>query len=214
MAQNITRLEYFFDTDPGYGNATNIAISSSPDIALNFTANLSGLSTGIHQLYVRAKDANAKWGLLNSRSVVVQNNVQGGPLHNIVRLEYFFDLDPGVGNAISIPITSGTDVTKNFTIPFTGIADGFHSIYMRAQDATGIWSLLSTRFVFVQPSTLFGSPANVSRIEYFIDTDPGFGGGTPVSYSASTDVSQNTVIDLTGTTPGFHTLYIRARNGP
>lgn len=49
--------------------------------------------------------------------------------------------------------------------------------------------------------------------EYFIDTDPGTGNGTPVSLSAATSVSINFDVELDGLEPGIHYLHIRVKNG-
>jgi gliding motility-associated-like protein len=212
MAQNITRLEYFFDNDPGYGNGTAVGIVASGDQTQNFTANLAGLSTGPHTLYIRTKDANAKWSLLNSKPIIIQNKVQGGST-NIVRLEYFFDTDPGFGVATSIPVTPSTDILKNQTINLTGLSDGFHNLYMRAKDAAGSWSLLAVKSVIVQPFAQVGPLANINRIEYFLDNDPGFGNGTPITFTTSASVTQNAIITLGSVSPGFHTMVIRAKNG-
>ncbi len=212
MAQTITRLEYFFDNDPGYGNGTTVGIVASGDQTKNFTADLSGLSTGPHTLYIRSKDANAKWSLLNSKPFIIQNKVQGSSI-NIVRLEYFFDTDPGFGFATSIPVTAATDILKNQTINLTSLTDGFHNLYMRAKDAVGTWSILGVRSVFVQPFAQVGPLGNISRIEYFLDNDPGFGNGMPITFTTSGSVSQNAIITLGSVSPGFHTIVIRARNG-
>ena len=51
-AQDITRLEYFIDTDPGYGSATNIPITPDPSVATSFSMVTSGISYGVHFLFV------------------------------------------------------------------------------------------------------------------------------------------------------------------
>src|ERR1700759_4041231 len=54
---------------------------------------------------------------------------------------------------------------------------------------------------------------SITRIEWFIDTDPGFGNGTPVTITPTTDFNGlQTNIPLTGVTPGTHTLYVRSQN--
>ncbi|QLH46029.1 MAG: hypothetical protein HWD58_10605 [Bacteroidota bacterium] len=66
QAQNITQLEYFFNTDPGFGNATQASITPAANIAnMNINADVTALPQGIHQLYIRSKDANGNWSVTN-----------------------------------------------------------------------------------------------------------------------------------------------------
>ena len=54
-AQQITRIEYFFDYDPGFGNG--ISASIIPDSSIQnhtITINYSLLSPGFHTIYIRS----------------------------------------------------------------------------------------------------------------------------------------------------------------
>ena len=57
---NITYVEYFIDNnDPGFGKATPIAINPSTDLANSIVAvNISGLSVGNHNLFIRSLSSN------------------------------------------------------------------------------------------------------------------------------------------------------------
>ena len=81
---NITNAEYFFDTDPGLGNATAITISTpAANIAsLAFNANVTPLANGMHTLFVRSKSTNGAWSVTNKMYVA---NVQSlGSNTNVV----------------------------------------------------------------------------------------------------------------------------------
>src|SRR5665647_880835 len=61
---NITRVEYYIDTDPGFGSATTLSITPGIDIQNQVIAiNPASVTQGVHRLYVRAKDANESWSL-------------------------------------------------------------------------------------------------------------------------------------------------------
>ncbi|MGD1891893.1 MAG: hypothetical protein ACFB15_15050 [Cyclobacteriaceae bacterium] len=50
----ITAAEYFIDTDAGFGNNKSIEVSGANEAdTLRFNSDLSGLTPGIHALYVR-----------------------------------------------------------------------------------------------------------------------------------------------------------------
>ncbi|HVB03587.1 MAG TPA: T9SS type A sorting domain-containing protein [Chitinophagaceae bacterium] len=59
-AGNLIQLEYFFDTDPGFGNGKKVTLpANTVDSNFNFAANFPLLSAGKHNIYIRAMDG---WG--------------------------------------------------------------------------------------------------------------------------------------------------------
>lgn len=61
----ISRIEYFYDADPGIGNGTlvNVQIPGF-DITLNVNASVSALTSGDHVIYLRAMNKEGQWGQL------------------------------------------------------------------------------------------------------------------------------------------------------
>ena len=206
QAQTIVAAEYFIDMDPGYGERTQIGFTASSDVTLAFTADLSGVSTGNHVLYIRVKDSNGLWSLSMTRPFVV--DAVSTPA-NIVEAEYYYDIDPGYGEGNSITITPATEITPSFLADISGLSIGLHVLFVRTRDAGGRWSLTMTR-PFVKDST--GSVGNITAVEYFIDADPGYGSGTQLSFTQTPDISASAVIDLAAVTPGPHVLFFRARD--
>lgn len=209
-AQLINRVEYYFDTDPGFGSGISIPITPTTDLTLDFTIPLNTVSEGFHLLYLRAK-SNGFWSVPVARSVFVQRSAQTATTLFINHIEYFFDSDPGPGNGISIPITAAIDVTQSLSLPLNSIADGFHIIYFRGRTTDGRWSIPVAKTVFVQQNAQTSATPLLRQIEYFIDTDPGLGNGTIVSLAAST-IDQLITIDLSASTNGFHLLYMRSQD--
>jgi len=211
FAQTISRVEYFFDTDPGFGNGIIIPITSSPNLTQAFTIPLGTISEGFHSLYIRAKDNNGLWSLPVIIPVFVQQSAQSASVTPLTRIEYFFNTDPGRGNGISIPIASAVNVTQGFTIPLGTISEGFHSLYIRAKDNNGLWSIPVIQPVFVQNNAQSAATPNLRKLEYFIDTDPGVGNATTVSLSSS-NITESLIINLTSVADGFHVLYLRTQD--
>ncbi len=203
--QNVVKeIEYFIDTDPGFGNGTSVALTTGSDITSNFNIPLNSLSTGFHILYVRVKDNNGIWS--SCQTMPFYHVTLSAP--NITKLEYFLDNDPGLGNGTSLVITSSSNITKNFTINLNSISSGFHLLYIRAKDNSGKWSIVQTQPFY---NTTITNP-NITKLEYFIDTDPGFGNGTNLNINSSADITKNLNIPLSGINDGFHILYLRAKD--
>ncbi|MFT3682914.1 MAG: CARDB domain-containing protein [Ferruginibacter sp.] len=54
---------------------------------------------------------------------------------------------------------------------------------------------------------------NITRAEYFIDNDPGFGNATSISITPATDIAdRQVVIPLAGLTDGFHNFFLRTKD--
>ena len=56
------------------------------------------------------------------------------------------------------------------------------------------------------------SAQDIIQAEYFIDTDAGFGQNTLVNVAAFTNGVFPLSVDVSGSTPGFHTLYVRTKD--
>ena len=211
---NINKGEYFIDNDPGFGNASNIALTPSADINnLNFTFDITSLTAGFHNLYVRFRDANGRWSHPSVRTFYKESlTASGGALPNIIGGEYYVDTDPGFGAGINIPIVPATDQGNiNFTANLTSLQAGFHNLYVRFRDANGRWSHTNVRSFYKEIISATAPLQNIVRLEYFVDTDPGFGSGTPVSVTPSTDISNFTFpIDMSNVSIGNHKIYVRA----
>jgi RHS repeat-associated protein len=135
-------LEYFWDTDPGFGKGIQLAANTQSGVMdSNFTIPLSNLTTGVHSLFIRAKDEFNRWSLYTKRSVYI---VQGdGTLPNITEIEYFFDTDPGLGAGTSLPIVAKDTINTTHILPLTNLTQGTHELHIRAKDVFGKWSLSS-----------------------------------------------------------------------
>jgi len=215
FAQNITVVEYFFDTDPGYGSGNSVAITPATSITnFTFPVNIAAQSDGFHTLFVRAKDANNNWSAAYSKLFYKLNIPAVTPASNITKIEYFLDTDPGFGSGTDVPITPGVTITNhNFAIPLTSVTDGFHTLFVRTRNANSQWSATYSQPFYKFSAAALAPAPNINKIEYFLDTDPGYGAGTNVPITPSVSIADhNFTIPLSSTADGFHTLYVRSRD--
>ncbi len=209
---NVDQIEYFFDIDPGIGLATTInSFSANPTVSIAETLSSSGLVTGFHLLGMRARAEGGSWGMTETRLVFVDVS-DGAAIVDVDSLEYFFDVDPGIGNGTIIDgFPASNTVSLVETLNASGLSLGFHSLGMRAKAVGGAWGLTETRLIFVDPSTS-GGIIDVDQIEYFLDNDPGVGAATPVTaFTANPTISIVETLTTSGLATGFHVLGMRAR---
>jgi hypothetical protein len=132
----------------------------------------------------------------------------------LIKIEYFYDTDPGYGQGISVPIpATNTDYTLNLNLAITGMSAGLHLLHVRAQTNDGRWSHTHVRAVLFL-GTMAGNGQALTQVEYFIDTDPGYGNGTQIAFATGTTLLGNAAIPvaLTSVSDGVHALYVRVRN--
>jgi hypothetical protein len=201
----IGNVEYYIDNDPGPGNGTFIPIFTSfpHSVDLFHSIPTGSLSTGFHMLHVRAQDGDGNWGIPDSKPFYV---VQGGVTSttNIIQLEYFFDTDPGIGAATPVTFTGGAQIDIPLLIGTTALSDGFHSIHIRAKDVDGQWSIFEKRTFYIDQFT------QISSLEYYIDSDPGEGNGTNIAVTPAGEIDEVISIPTTSIANGSHTLGVRA----
>jgi len=211
-AQSIVAGEYFFDADPGVNKGLPIAVTASNSINLQIDIPVSTLGEGFHNLTVRFKDADGKWGLYTQRILYVAN-VATKSVADLVAAEYFFDSDPGLGKATPASALTGNQVSFDVNISAAGLPDGFHTLAFRVKDADGHWSHYSQRLIYITSNA--NSVANdIVAGEYLIDADPGISDAIPVALTVSPGVQVSFIADIpaTGLAQGFHNLAVRFKN--
>ena len=186
---NLQLVEYFWDTDPGYGNATRIDIGTSGLEATlnNLSIPVANVTPGEHLLGIRAMGAN-RWGPTITQKVTV---LPKGDNRMITLVEYFWDTDPGLGQGTLIEIeTPGLEATlDNLSIPVANVTSREHLLGIRVMGANH-WGPTITQKVTVLPK---GDDRMITLVEYFWDTDPGFGNGTSFEITAGQDVTIDNV---------------------
>ena len=207
FSQTIVAAEYFFNTDPGVGNGTPFSISSGNDITTNLTIPTIGLNPGFNHLFIRHKNNLGKWSLYQSQTIFIKSNL--APTTQIYKGEYFFDTDPGVGNATPISITSGNDITVSFPINTTSLSHGFHALFFRTKDLAGKWSLYNDRIIYI-----VNSIPNHKLVygEYFFNTDTAFGSGVPFSFTPVDNKVDTFIINTTALPAGVNKIAFRFRD--
>ncbi len=132
---------------------------------------------------------------------------------NIIKMEYWVDVDSGFGNGFNIPgFMQSPDISNfTFTIP-ASITLGIHVIGVRSKDINNVWSH-SNMFPFYVTDTSNGI---ITILEYFWDTDPGHvtaPGADSILASPVADFNDILFASVPLNLPlGYHKLFIRSRD--
>ena len=211
---NIVAAEYFFNTDPGIGHATAIPISvGDSSINNNLIIPTTGLNPGFNHLFIRVKNNLGKWSHYEDRTILIKDQFTAPTQLN--RGEYFFDTDPGIDHATSFPnFQPGNNINILFTVSTAGLTEGFHSLFYRVKDMSGIWSLYEGGLFYIRSLTQT-SPLNYC--EYFFGTgngtgDPGVGNGVHFTFPGTNLRKDSIDIPTIGLASGINNLFFRYRD--
>jgi hypothetical protein len=182
--------EYFFDTDPGEGSATPlIALDGNLSDAIEQTLNtgISALPLGLHTLNVRFKGVDGTWGSV-FRSTINTDALFTADF-KIIQAEYYFDTDPGQGNAtpmIALDGSFNSAIETAISSAATGaLSVGNHILSVRKKGLDNTWGSVFSVVVVVDPCT----PAPTANITA--------GGAITFCPGDSVTLSANTGVGLT-----------------
>lgn len=140
-AQQINRIEYWIDGDPGYGLATPVAMTPAVNLQNVIINDVLSLIPGMHTLGIRSKDSDGRWSQTNMIPfMITQTMLQS----DIVLIEYFWDGDAGFGQNQIYPLTSAAQDLANHIFQAT-VPAGFsqtapHILFSRTMDSFGRYS--------------------------------------------------------------------------
>jgi ABC-type uncharacterized transport system auxiliary subunit len=223
QAQYIGSAEYFWDTDPGEGNGIVLAaadgnLDSVIEAVVLSTSSLP--SSGLHTFNVRVRDDNNVWGPVFRTMIEVLPALSTTRSINVTLGEYFWDTDPGQGNASVMVAFDGAFDSAVETAYQNSIAVpgslGVHSFHVRVRDAENNWGPVFSAIINVDPNILTQREIKVTTGEYFWDTDPGQGSGNAmVAFDGAFDSAVETAYQSNISVPGslgVHTFNLRVRD--
>ena len=199
----VTKVEYFWNTDPGTGNGTMVDAAGGEAV---FTLSTEGLNNGIHLLGLRAISKDDNGGEDNYSPTVWYTLVKADPtISKVTKMEYFWNTDPGMGNATQQAIVEADGgAMAHMESPTDALGDGLHLLGIRF--ATGDqWSGTQWHYVVVSNEVV-----TIERIEGYWDEDPGYGMGFELPFTGQSPSVVDAIEIDAPTDYGPHILYIRA----
>ena len=225
---NPVQAEFWWNSDPGVGNASPmLALDGNLGSAFErlFANGLTAPRRGQSSFNVRVKDNLGVWSNTFSTIVRVDSVDTYVPwkYSNPVQAEYWWNSDPGVGNAspmLALDGNLGTAFERLFVNGIQAPKKGRNTFNVRLKDDKNVWSSAFTTIVQVDSNDIFVPYFITQRIkqqEFFWDTDPGEGNGT---YMPASDGFANSAFEKFSVKPnynqvlpnGVHLLGVRARD--
>jgi hypothetical protein len=193
-----------------YNNVVNeFSIDAESIYDGDLQIDLSTVSQGVHRLYIQVLDENLRWTHYASHLFVVAGKLG---METLSSVEYFFDADPGIGNGylLFIPNEATADVQLDLAIP-DDLSLGIHRLYLRVLDGGNQVSHYYSGIIEIAGNTAM---LNLAGMEYFFDTDPGFGNAFWLPLPQQNLIDENLNLPVPEIVPlGNHIMYIRCSDG-
>lgn len=153
--------EYWVDDD--FSNKKSGTVSGQ--VAQINDLNVDSYAEGIHMLHIRAKDEIGRYSVLHSQMFL---KLAGDATNNEISLvEYWFDND--FDNRKSTTV-SGKSAIINDGLDTKSLAEGFHTMFVRAKDKQNRWSIVHTQAFFVNNVIAEGTN-KIDAYRYWYDND-------------------------------------------
>jgi hypothetical protein len=142
---NLAAAEYWFDSDPGPGNGTELAITGNPDqLTENFVIPLGTLESGYHELGLRTQNLDGTWSLYDRKTFYLIDNeiFETDPVSPLTGAEFLYDTAFGFGSGTEINITA-TENPDEYTIeiPTTDVTCDIHDVWISVKNELGNYGL-------------------------------------------------------------------------
>ncbi|MBP6414786.1 MAG: hypothetical protein KA450_15190, partial [Bacteroidia bacterium] len=135
----------------------------------------------------------------------------------VVTGEYFFDTDPSLGIANSISFVADSAVfIDSIPINVTGLAVGYHWVYVRVKDSDNKWSHYRKQRFYVYDNSPIVQPIDTPKLvqaEYWIDSLPIAGTGTLINLTPDDIIFYNDTIQNLQLDTGGHVVSVRVKDG-
>lgn len=204
-------------------------------------ATVRALSEGSHTLSVHGRDSAGNWGAFATTSLLVDKTrptVSGvtaatGPGNsvtlsaaatdtatNLTAAEWYEGTDPGAGRGTALQAADGTfnSTSEGLTGTISTLSGGSHTLYVRAKDAAGNWSLVGSVVVNIAATdAIFADgfeSANFSAWSLATGAGISTTNVTPLvgAYSMRAAITGNTPGFVTDSTPNNETSYFARFN--
>ena len=208
---NLSNAEYYIDHDPGYGNATTIAISGDTALINEIISNT--LEFGFHTFYMRVQDDQGNWGMDEAVPFLIREQWVPEEAFEMDYAEYFFNVDPGYGMATELSVTTGDTIFISEVLP-GDLAPGFNTMFIRTKNENNQWGIDDAFTFYVQAdyTVTQGNPDKIVGLEYFIGDDPGNGAGIYVALNPGDTLQINEWLASQALFDGIHQLSIRLKS--
>jgi hypothetical protein len=149
-------------------------------------------------------------GLFLSTLLLVTIPSKAEGYDSISVIEYFIDIDPGIGNGTILDNDSTPAYVSSQNIDLSSLSNGIHTIYFRARDNKGYWgALFGKSFYVYRPLETDTANMPLENIEYAFNSEA-FSSLGGIDRDTVAEIATN--LDMSVLPNGIHTIYFRTQD--
>ena len=216
-ATNINSYGFFIDSVSTLNEQTLSFVAGSTNTSAGTTISLTGVSSGVHNLYVKVSTVDGTPSITNIGTFHMEGdnfypNVPAAATP-IDTYSFFVDSISTVNEQLLSFVAASTNTTAANAISLTGVSSGVHQLYAKVTTTGGLPSITNIGSFFMEGDNLYpnvpASATQINRYEFFIDSVTNTNIQSLAFPAASQNTSPGASIDLLGVLPGIHNLYAR-----
>jgi hypothetical protein len=198
----ISGARYYFDDESN--GTSDLSYSVSNGIAtVSQSISTSGLSDGIHKVYVQFKDDTRGWGPAKGHMFVI--GTQQEENFAISGARYYFDDESNGSTNLDVTVSNGI-ASVNQPISVEGLELGLHQVYVQFKDDTRGWGPARGHVFLVEEDNSEDFIINGAR--YYVDDISN--GATEIDFTLENGKARVTeTLELESFSAGTHTLYVQ-----
>ncbi len=216
-ASQINKYRFYVDSVSAVNEQVLPFAEGFTDVTPAATINITGTTSGVHQLYVKVSNQNGVESITNIGNFFMAGNnfYSNAPATAVQINKYSFFVD-SVSTVNEQPlafIAAANNSTPSTPINLTGVTSGVHQLYAKIITINGVPSVTNLGNFYMEGDNLYtnvpAAATAINRYEFYLDSVT-TNNIQPLAFTASTQNSTpNTTVSLLGVLPGIHQLYAR-----
>ena len=159
---------------------------------------ISSLNPGLHTFTVRVQDNTGVWSTQVTKAFIKPYAVTSVNDKEIVRHQYW--IDGKIEAQVTLNQKDPIDI-----IEIEGLLPGLHSLTVRVQDNTGVWSSQVAKYFIVPYNEVSVDDKQIVQHQYWID-------GNVDAMVTLNQQAPIDIINIEGLKPGLHSLTVRVKD--
>jgi hypothetical protein len=221
-AFDITKYSFYIDSIKVVNEQVANFAATSNNVSPTQAINLTGTTSGVHQLYAKVTNTNGNPSIINLGNFYMEGGnsaYQNAPVtaFDINKYSFYIDSIKVVNEQVANFAATSNNVSPIQAINLTGTISGVHQLYAKVTNTNGNPSIINLGNFYMEGgnSAYPNAPtaaADINKYSFYIDSIR-LVNEQVVSFTASNNnVSPTQAINLTGTASGVHQLYAKVTN--
>jgi transcription elongation factor Elf1 len=223
VAANINKYNFYIDSVSNINEQAQTFTTTNNNTVAPSPVSLTGVSTGVHQLYAKVTDVSGKPSIFNIGNFYMDgdNLYQNAPptAINIDKYSFYIDSVSTINEQPQTFTATSNNTVAPSPISLTGVVSGVHQLYAKVTALDGKPSIFSIGNFYMEGNNLYQNALpiaiNIDKYSFYIDSVSNVNEQIQLFTATNNNTVAPSPVSLTGVASGVHQLYakVTATNG-